>query len=369
MQRLIAGLTLLVLCTPALVLAQSPVEVQSRVINPALPGISWQAIIAGAIVVLVVQLTLSILGVGIGAAAIDPYDRKNPAKGVPTGAMLWIVISGLIALFVGGWTAGRLANVPLTDSTIHGVLTWGVASIATFCLLTSSISFLVGGMIRVLGEGASLVGKTAATVLPGAANLAKEAVKELAPELDWTKIKGEAEKMIRETQKKHLLPENLSKLSDQAASEVRERAHKIMDNPLEADKEIGELITKAYSAIRDGLPAGDRESLVNLFTERTGMKKEDVNKTIDGWENSYKEAKVQLRQLEARVEQQAREAADATATAISRIALWTFASLLLGLAAAAIGGRMGSRPIAERTETAETISPPLRSVDAWVRRS
>jgi len=115
-----------------------------------------------------------------------------------------------------------------------------------------------------------------------------------------------------------------------------------MDNPLEADKEIGELITKAYSAIRDGLPAGDRESLVNLFTERTGMKKEDVNKTIDGWENSYKEAKVQLRQLEARVEQQAREAADATATAISRIALWTFASLLLGLAAAAIGGRMGS---------------------------
>ena len=281
MQRLIAGLTLLVLCTPALVLAQSPVEVQSRVINPALPGISWQAIIAGAIVVLVVQLTLSILGVGIGAAAIDPYDRKNPAKGVPTGAMLWIVISGLIALFVGGWTAGRLANVPLTDSTIHGVLTWGVASIATFCLLTSSISFLVGGMIRVLGEGASLVGKTAATVLPGAANLAKEAVKELVPELDWTKIKGEAEKMIRETQKKHLLPENLSKLSDQAASEVRERAHKIMDNPLEADKEIGELITKAYSAIRDGLPAGDRESLVNLFTERTGMKKEDVNKTIE----------------------------------------------------------------------------------------
>lgn len=82
-------------------------------ISPVLPGedartvlinnVSWAAVLAGVVVSLVAQLLLNMLGLGIGAATIDPAAGQSPeASTLSIGAAIWWTVSGIIAAFLGG---------------------------------------------------------------------------------------------------------------------------------------------------------------------------------------------------------------------------------------------------------------------------
>jgi hypothetical protein len=87
--------------------------------------ISWGSIIAGFIVAIVIQLLLSILGLGIGVGSINPMEESHPFQGLGTGTLIWWIITMLISLFIGGWVAGRQSNLPeKTDRIRHGILMW-----------------------------------------------------------------------------------------------------------------------------------------------------------------------------------------------------------------------------------------------------
>ncbi len=120
----------------------------------AVKRISWASVFAGVVIVLVTQLLLSLLGLGIGASTINPTTEQDPASGLGIGAGIWFILTSLIALFAGGWVAGRLAGIPRNiDSMLHGLLTWGLASLLLFYFLTSTVGSLIGGTFRVLGTG------------------------------------------------------------------------------------------------------------------------------------------------------------------------------------------------------------------------
>lgn len=108
------------------------------------------------------------------------------------------------------------------------------------------------------------------------------------------------------------------------------------------DESIGEMLQNAYGAVRENLATGDREELLNTIVERTGITKDEANKTLEKWNKMYGEAKQKFHEASAKAEQAARDAAEATKNMVSRVACWTFASLLVGLAVAAIGGVLGS---------------------------
>ena len=75
--------------------------------------ISWSAVLAGVVVALVTQLILNMIGVGIGAATLDPATGDNPeAATFSIGAAIWWTVSGILAAFAGGYAAGRLAGKP-----------------------------------------------------------------------------------------------------------------------------------------------------------------------------------------------------------------------------------------------------------------
>ncbi len=82
--------------------------------------VSWGAILAGVVAALVVQLLLNILGVGIGASAVDAANTAdNPsASGFSLTAGIWWTLSGIIASFAGGIVAGRLCGTS-DDNTAH----------------------------------------------------------------------------------------------------------------------------------------------------------------------------------------------------------------------------------------------------------
>src|SRR5436190_2177305 len=100
---------------------------EERYFPAALRRISWGAVFAGLILAIMVSLVLSLLGIGIGAATIDPMSERNPMRGLGIGALIWFAITSLAAYFVGGWVAGRLAGVGRrADATLHGLVTWGL---------------------------------------------------------------------------------------------------------------------------------------------------------------------------------------------------------------------------------------------------
>ncbi len=125
--------------------------------------ISWGGIIAGTIVALMTYLTLNLLGMAIGASTIDVAQGETPSgTAFGIGTALWWTIAGLIALFAGGWVAGRFAAVPRTlDRALHGLVVWGALNLVIFYLLTSAIGQLMGGAASVLGRGLSAAGQAA----------------------------------------------------------------------------------------------------------------------------------------------------------------------------------------------------------------
>jgi hypothetical protein len=130
---------------------------------------SWGAVFAGALTALMVTLLLNLLFAGIGLQSFNPASEANTLEGFGTGSIVALVLTNVIALFLGGYIAGRLAGSPRRgDSVIHGILTWGVLTLGTILLLSTAIGRIVGGVAGVVGSTVS----TVATVAPEAANAA-----------------------------------------------------------------------------------------------------------------------------------------------------------------------------------------------------
>lgn len=139
--------------------------------NSAINEISWGAVFAGVVLALAVQFLLNLLGVGIGAAVIDPAttDNPNPSTFSIAGG-LWFVVSGIVAAFVGGYIASRVSGRPSkTTGSYHGLTSWAVTTLIVLYLLTTSVGALVGGAFSGLSSIVGGVGKTAATVTSAAA--------------------------------------------------------------------------------------------------------------------------------------------------------------------------------------------------------
>src|SRR4029079_9318987 len=103
--------------------------------------VSWGAIFAGVVVGVVVQVLLTMLGVGIGVATIDPRTADNPAASTfSIVAGIWYVLSGILAAYAGGYIAARMSGktVPTTGA-LHGLTTWAFTTLVVIYLMTTAV--------------------------------------------------------------------------------------------------------------------------------------------------------------------------------------------------------------------------------------
>jgi hypothetical protein len=113
----------------------------------------WGAIFAGAIITLLVSFMLGLLGIAIGAANVD-FKNGISTEGTGRSALIWWMVITVVAYFCGGCVAGRLAGVLRRgDAMLHGIVTWGVTTIAVAVLVGSALGGILSGMTNYLAGG------------------------------------------------------------------------------------------------------------------------------------------------------------------------------------------------------------------------
>jgi hypothetical protein len=111
---------------------------------------SWSAVIAGTLASLVIQVMLTMLGLGVGLITTDVPTASNAPVVVSTAAALWFIASGIFSAFVGGAIAGALTPY-LSDRSrsAHALATWALASLIVVAatLFTAAGAGTVGGQL------------------------------------------------------------------------------------------------------------------------------------------------------------------------------------------------------------------------------
>src|SRR5262245_58582769 len=110
---------------------RSRVQARERYLGKGMPfRISWGALFAGAVASLGVLILLYALGMALGLSTVNPDQRDTlRASGIFTG--VWGLITPLIALFVGGWVAGRsVGPTSRLGGGLHGLLVWSLTAFA-----------------------------------------------------------------------------------------------------------------------------------------------------------------------------------------------------------------------------------------------
>lgn len=324
-----------------------------RELQPAaIKRISWAAIFAGIIIVLVVQLTLSLLGLGIGASTIDPVEGETPAAStISTGAAIWWIVVSIIALFAGGWVAGRLAGMPTqTDGLLHGFITWGAATLVAVYFLTSTAGSILGGTFGVMGDVLAATGHGVAAIAPNITDFASQQLKQT--DLTWQEIKQEARLLLQQTGKEKLQPETLEDKAVNSSETMKESLQESATTPGQTDEEIMTVLDRIIRKGKNVVSEVDKEALTNVLVARTDMSRSEAEQTVQRWMDTYQKASTKLAELQGQAQQQGLQAADATAEAVSQASIWTFISLILGASAAGIGGALGApRDIVQPTNT------------------
>ena len=260
-------------------------------------GVSWPAVLAGAFAAAALSLILLALGTGIGLSSVSPWSNMGAsASAIGIGAIVWLIVTQIIAATMGGYLAGRLrtkwVNIHTNEvyfrDTAHGFLVWAVGLVITAAFLASAATSMVGGGAQL---GAITSGKATSAQSDGQAS--------------------DPNKYFVDTLFR----------SDRPASETTDASIRA---------EAGSIFANALR--QKDVPAPDKTYLGQLVAARTGLSQTDAEQRVSD------------------VLSQARQAADTARKTVAHSLYWTFLALLIGAFcasfAATIGGRQRDRVVA-----------------------
>ena len=266
--------------------------------------ISWPAIFGAVILVIAIQVLLSLLGVGIGLGTVNTNAGETPgASALGIGAGVWWIISSFIALLVGGYVAGWLAGIETRrDGALHGLVAWGIATLLSFWLLTSAIGGIMGGGFSMLRNVSSVTGKgisDAMTPLAQGAGLSPDS--------------------LQPTAQSYLQPTNADPTTMSAE---------------DAQKAVATNLATYARGGADASPA--KERIIDIMAAQMKISRDEASARFERAQARFDQARDQAIQT-------AKNAADASASVVSKTSFAVFGVMLLGAVAAALGGSMANQ--------------------------
>jgi hypothetical protein len=311
--------------------------------------VSWGAIFAGTIVAMALMVFFGVLGIAMGASAVDPLEGDG-MSGFGSGAAVYTVVTQILSLVAGGFVAGRLAGIPrMTAAILHGASVW---SLSTLFLAWAAVA------------GAGALFNAASSVLTTTVQGTAQAVQTVVPEdVSFPDLPDVASQIsiedlpepIRTTlEENDITPANLQEEVREALSRVvseQERAEAVdllqstLADALQSPGDIGEDLNAALDRLVGGpdaiLSEEDRTEALNVLQRRLGLSPAETEEILQTVETRIDEAIAQLRETIDSLQQQAVEAADEAASVVSTTAWWLAIASLFGLAAAMGGAFLG----------------------------
>ncbi|MGF1551180.1 MAG: hypothetical protein ACFBWO_01605 [Paracoccaceae bacterium] len=311
-----------------------------------LSRVSWGAIFAGAVVAVAAMLLFSLLGFGLGFGLVNPLTESAPTEGVATGGLIYFVVTQLLATFIGGFVAARLAGVPIAmTSALHGASVWAVTTVTIVFLGFMGGSAVVGGLTSLAG---SAIGSTSDAL--------GEVVPEDLPQVRMPEIgMRDLPQPVRQTlEAQNVSPDQLRSAvgnafrdvlgqeeQERLRGELRSTAQEIIRTPGDVQQDLRDLRASVIGAEDAAITEQDLEEARSTLQRELGISQQETQAIVDTVRSRVEAA---LDRLTSAIEQARQQAIDAARTAmdtVSTASLSAFVASLLGLAAAVGGGLVG----------------------------
>jgi hypothetical protein len=347
-------------------------DVAAVVTAPIVPptsesGVSWGAILAGAVAAAALSLILLILGVGLGLSSVSPWSFEGVSKETfGWSSIIWLTFTALAASGLGGYLAGRLrtkwtqlhGDETYFRDTAHGFVSWAVATLLTAGLLTSAIGGVLGAGAKVAGATAGAAATTAGATVAGAGSAAAG-----APESDlnyWvdslfrsaTTAGPDAAGAPPVAPAAGAAPgtspmDPAAPPPPPAAASVGPRDARTAPPPprpmpgngpmgdrREVRAEVNRIIVNSLQG--DGLDPADTQYLSQLIARETGMSPAEAQARVT-------DVQTRMRAALEKAKTTAKQAADDARKATAYAALWLFITLLIGAFFASLSATWGGR--------------------------
>lgn len=275
-------------------------------------GVSWRAVVAGAVAACALSFILFTLGTGLGLSALSPwrYEGIAPSK-LAIPAVLWVVFTQLAASGIGGYMAGRLRGrwTSLRDhevyfrDTAHGLLAWGLSTLVMAALMGAALTGAVNQATRTAGTAAMFAATALNNDKDGGAY--------------WV------DAMLRvDTSQAGQVASSAAPFAVDSATDSATRA------------QMGRILLRSLQT--GALTADDSRYLAQLVSQRTGLPQAEAQTRVN---TIYTDAKKALYDAAATIKQQADDGRKATAYT----ALWMVVALLAGAFVSAWLATFGGR--------------------------
>lgn len=295
-------------------------EVRIESTEPALaPSVvrraSWGAIFAGVFVTIILQIILTVLGLAIGVASL--HVQPQGIHSLQTASGIWLLVTGLIATWIGSWVAGRLSGGPLrTDGMVHGIVSWSVATVTALYIMASAVGAALGMVGSALSGVASPLISKEENSTGQAPESAQPGEKALAP---TGRDEGQSP---------------TGKLTQLAAQ----------------DPELGASVAKMEKNGGASKDAADRDETINLLKTKHNLSEQDAQNMVNQWDQDFQQTRAKTGQ-----------AVNEGAHKLAEGAWWAFIALVLGLIFAAWGGWVGAASVRVLSTTMTEVRPtPVR---------
>lgn len=277
-------------------------------------SVQWGAVLLGAIGAIAISFVLLTFGAGIGLSAVSaqPYAGAS-AKALAVTSALYAAIVAVGSFAAGGYIAGRMRMPPTPEEVeeahfrdgAHGFAVWAVAMVVFAVVAASGI----GGAIKTVTQATAAV--SGATAAGAASNPAiGQSVLSTSP-TDYA-----VDRLLTPA------PGSASGNQQQAAQPAGR------DN----GRDNAPILRAFGASLKSGqLAQRDKDMLVGIVMQRTGLPQADAEKRVD---ESYAELK--------QAEQKVRDAAETARKAALITAFATAAIALLGCAAACVAASAGA---------------------------
>ncbi|MBW4678028.1 MAG: MFS transporter [Desmonostoc geniculatum HA4340-LM1] len=247
----------------------------------------WVALLAGVSIAFALQLLFTNFSVAVGISSweIDSDDDEQSEsvgkkiRKVQAKIGFWALITASIALFIASFLAVKLSLVQNAFlGAVIGVVIWSIYFSLMIWFGSSAVGSLIGSIASTVTSGFQALFGTATTGI--SANTAKQQLVSTAEEVTAAVRReltsGFDPESIRNTLQNSLAAVQLPKLD---LKEIRSQFDKLIQDT--------DLQSVANS---DLLQNVNRQTFVDLISDRTDLSKEDLNRIVDQLESAWQQA-------------------------------------------------------------------------------